>query len=296
VAGLLPCLILYALAPAQFTFGVFTYSLEAPQQFWAAVGQAERLTVAGKLGGLALETLKGATLVALLLWGATFRRGGVEQRLFDCMIAGGLLAAWLPDPFFKQYLVPLLPALFARTALSLPSLTLHWRQVVIGAGVVTTAVGATGTAANLATAFVDRPELIDAVDRAGVLAEIAKGELLVTLSPEQFAGGNVRLHSGFAAGPFLFRAEGDLAKEAERVLAAPTFATLEGLAGAIIVTGGERKPRPPLLPDGLDAALDGHAIRSGYQSFDLGEGWTLWMPPPPPPPQPQPPPPPSPLP
>jgi hypothetical protein len=278
VTGLLPCLILYAMAPQPFLFGVFTYSLEAPQQYWTAIGEAERLTAASKLGGLGLETLKGATLVALLLWLSTIRQGGAERRLLDFAIVGGLLAAYLPDPFFRQYLVPLLPALFARAALSLPTLIPRWRTLAIGAGALTSVVGASGTAADLVDAISTRPELVAALDRSRV-ADIAQGEVLITLSPEQFAGSDVRLHRGFAAGPFLFRTEGGLAQTAEQLAFAPTFARLNKLERAFIVTGGERKGRPPLFPKGLDEALELYAARSGYKPVDLGDGWTLWKPP-----------------
>jgi hypothetical protein len=40
VVGLLPTAALAMLAPEQFYFGVFTYSLEAPQQWWVSVGHA----------------------------------------------------------------------------------------------------------------------------------------------------------------------------------------------------------------------------------------------------------------
>jgi hypothetical protein len=278
LAGLLPCLILYALAPDQFVFGVFTYSLEAPQQFWTLVGEAERLTVGAKLADLGLETVKGASLVAMALWLATIRQGGAERRLLDLMILGGLAAAYLPDPFFRQYLIPLLPPLFTRAALGLPSLRGRGRQLTLGAGAITSAVGASGSLSNLAEALTSRPELLTAFDRARTVAAIAGGRPLITLSPEQFAGSDMRLHPGFAAGPFLFRTTGRLASAAEGLAGAPTFERLEGLAPGIIVTGGERKARPPLFPSGPDEALDRHAAKLGYQPVDLGDGWTLWTP------------------
>ena len=40
LAGILPMAVLALAAPDRFHFGVFTYSLQAPQQWWAAVGRA----------------------------------------------------------------------------------------------------------------------------------------------------------------------------------------------------------------------------------------------------------------
>lgn len=280
VTGLLPGLVLYALAPEAFLFGVFTYSLEAPQQFWTNVGMGAVLTPSAKLAELWIETAKGATLVALLVWLARLKQGGAERRLLDLAIAGGLLAAYLPDPFFRQYLIPLLPPLFARAALALPQLPLRWRRIVLGAGALSAVAGASGSLAAMAKAVTRKPPLFQAVERGRAVAGIRPELPLVTLSPEQFAGADVRLHPGFATGPFLFRTHGDLARRTAKITGAPTSRSIGPLPPARIVTGGERKPRPPLFPLGVDAPLDRYAAAQGYLRHDLGDGWVLWLPPP----------------
>jgi hypothetical protein len=118
MTGLLPTAILAMLAPDQFYFAVFTYSLEAPRQWWASVGHAELLTPLGKLHDLVKYSLEGSILPAIFA-GALDRRRVPRLLLLDCMIVGGLIAAYLPNPAFRQYLVPVLPPLFARLAITL---------------------------------------------------------------------------------------------------------------------------------------------------------------------------------
>ena len=272
VAGLLPSLAFYALAPGPFIFGVFTYSLQAPQQFWSAVGHPEMLSPLYKLGELGLEMLAGATAVALGLWLADLRRSTVTERLLDLMVAGGLLAAFLPDPFFRQYLIPLLPPLFVRIALVLPRLGGRRRLLVLGTGALTAAIGASGSLVAVATAL-PSPPIFEAVARGRRVAEA--GRPIVTLSPEQVVGADVGLDPRFAAGPFLFRTHGDLGRTVQAVTGVPTFQTFSEEPD-LILTGGERKPRPPLFPRGLDAVLDDHAQRRAYIREELGSGYVLW--------------------
>ncbi|GAA4020250.1 hypothetical protein GCM10022280_20710 [Sphingomonas swuensis] len=281
IAGLLPCLILYALAPEPFVFGVFTYSLEAPQQFWTLVGMPQVLTPLVKLRELGIETVEGATLAALLVWLLTLRQGGPERRLLDAAILGGLLAAYLPDPFFRQYLIPLLPPLFARAALSLPALTHRWRQVAIGAGAITAGVGASGSVGNVVLAAQHPLELMETVQRARIVAAMTKGRMVATLSPEQVAGNDVRLDPRFAAGPFLFRTTGNLGQATRRITGAAIWEEAEARTLALppfVVTGGEGKPRPPAFPYGVEAPLSRQVISRYYKSIRLpGEGWFLWI-------------------
>ena len=100
--GLIPSLVLFALAPERFTFGVFTYSLVAPELYWNGIGESWRLHPLAKLDDIVGESLRGATALALLLTIFTLR-SRARQRLFEIMALGGLVAAYLPDPFFKQY-------------------------------------------------------------------------------------------------------------------------------------------------------------------------------------------------
>ena len=281
LAGLLPCLILLALAPTQFMFGVFTYSLEAPQQYWTAVGMAERLALDAKLLDFGSELLKGASGVALLVAMLDWRRRSPLADMLSFTLVGGLVAAILPDPFFEQYAVPLLPALFARAALALPDIEGRARIAVSIAGAVTSAVGLGDVARDTARGWRDGQTLVTAVRHGRIVAAAANGRPVASLAPERLAGADVRLAPGFAAGPFLFRTSDGLAGVAHGVTGAPTWQQMSALdraSPAIIVTGGERRARPPLFPQGVDAPLDDWARARGDRAMALpGKDWTMWI-------------------
>ncbi len=281
LAGLLPCLLLYALAPSQFLFGVFSYSLEAPQQFWIAAGEADRLSSSIKLFDFGVELLKGASGVALLLVILDWRRHSPFADLLGLTLAGGIVAAILPDPFFEQYAVPLLPALFARAALALPDLRRRGRIVALGAGAITAAIGLGDVVRDYARGWKEERTLATAVRQGRIVAAAAAGRPVASLAPERLAGADIALLPGFAAGPFLFRTSDDLARRGQALTGAPTWQLLAALDRAppfIIVTGGERRPRPPLFPQGVDASLDEWSRARGYRSVALpGKDWTMWI-------------------
>jgi len=281
LTGLLPCVILYALAPEQMLFGVFTYSLEAPQQFWTAVGQAERLAPGTKLLGIAVELIKGASGVALLIILLDWRRRSPLADLLGLTLLGGLVAAYLPDPFFEQYLVPLLPPLFARAALALPTLGRRASMAALTTGAATTIFGLADVASDHVRGWNRQQTLAVAVSHGRIVAAAANGRPVASLAPERLAGADVQLMPGFTAGPFLFRTFGELARSAQGLTGAPTFQRLDLLdraPPAVIVTGGERRPRLPLFPHGLDAPLDEWARSRGYRPVALpGKEWTMWL-------------------
>lgn len=281
LAGLLPCLILYALAPGQFTFGVLTYSLEAPQQFWTAAGQAARLDPSGKLFGLGVELIKGAAGVALLLVLMDIRRSSPFAIMLSLTTAGGLVAAYLPDPFFEQYLVPALPALFARAALALPDLGRWGRPLALTAGTATALLGIYDVAVSYARGWKEQRDLATAVRQGRMVAALADGRPVASLAPERLAGSDVRLMPGFAAGPFLFRTSDGLADDVRKITGAPTWqqvALLDRSPPALVVTGGERRPRPPVFPQGVDEPLEQWARSRGYSWLPLpGREWRLWI-------------------
>jgi hypothetical protein len=279
--GLLPCLLLFAIAPEQFLFGVFTYSLAAPQAYWSGVGEGERLLPMFKLTGILEELVEGAGGVALLLAFATMWRRGQGRHLFNLALIGGFIAAYLPDPFFRQYMIPILPPLFARAALALPEMSRRWQLAALTVGSVTAMVGASGSLAAIVRLPLTTPELVGMVERSRLLARFAEGGAVVTLSSGEFAGLDVELVPAFTAGPFLFRIHGNAGQRAHEAMGVPTFermALLDKLAPAVIVTGGERKGRPPLFPQGLDIYLDRWAEERGYRPVRMpGDKWLMWV-------------------
>lgn len=281
LTGLLPSLALLAADPARFWFGVFTYNLEAPQQFWSSAGEGDSLLAPRKMLDLARFAIKGAIPVALLA-ALLDRRRTADRLLLDLMILGGLVAAYLPDPAFRQYLVPLTAPLFARLALALDSLGPRSRQAMLAATALLALAGLGRSASDFAAAVRDGPELVSAWRDGRTIAAAAGGRRVVILSPERAAGSDVDLDPGFAAGPFLFRTQGALADRSSRLAGSPSWQRLERLDArppALIVTGGERAPRPPLHPNGLDHHLDLWARSHGYRPSDVrlaSAGFRIW--------------------
>ena len=279
VAGLVPTAVLAMLAPEQFYFSVFTYSLEAPQQWWASVGHAEMLTPWGKLHDLWKYSLNGSILLGILA-GALDRRRMPQLLLLDCMIVGGLITAYLPDPAFRQYLVPLLPPLFARLAITLGHLQPRMRRAALLCLGALSIAGLSTTATDVRRSGRNGSELVRAVAIGSAVAELARGGAVATLAPDLVAGSNVDLDRRFATGPFLFRTEGALAQEALQLGYSPNWQRVQLLGNdmpSAVVVGTEDEARPPIHPNGLDWYLERWAIGRDYREHKLAGGLTLFL-------------------
>ncbi len=279
MAGLLPTALMATLAPQQFYFSVFTYSLEAPQQWWASVDHARLLTPGHRLNDLLKYSLTGSILPGILA-GALDRRRVPQLMLLDCMIIGGLVAGYLPNPAFRQYLVPLLPPLFARLAITLGHLQPKFRWPLLYCLGAFSIVGLSTTAADIRTSWRHGPELVRAVAIGGAVADLARGGSVVTLAPELAAGSNVHLDRGFVTGPLLFRTEGALARKALRLAYSPNWQSVQLLRNSppsAIVVGTEAEARPPMHPHGLDWYLERWAQGRNYREHKLAGGITLFL-------------------
>ena len=84
LAGLVPTAVSALASPERFQFGVFTYSLQAPQQWWAAVGRAADLDPLNRVVNLLGLAFQGATPFALVA-AAIDRRRTDDRRLLDLM-------------------------------------------------------------------------------------------------------------------------------------------------------------------------------------------------------------------
>ena len=280
LAGLLPVLVLWPLAPDAFQFGVIDYSLRAPQQWWASIGRADYLEPSSKLLRLAGYAVLGSIFVALTVVVADRRKNPVSL-LLDMMIVAGLISAYLPDPAFRQYLVPLVPPLFARFALALGRLEGMERRVALAATAIAGFVGLAPTADNIAESLVQGPELVAAVEQGIAVASLVGDGTVATLAGERAAGFDVALHPAFVTGPFLFRTHGSLSADAARLGRSITWQRLAPLDLArpeAVLVGGEHHARPPFHPRGLDFHLVKWAQARGYRPHRLpGKGFTLWL-------------------
>ena len=276
LAGILPIAAFALIAPERFHFGVFTYSLQAPQQWWAAVGRASDLEPLNRLANLAGLAFQGATPFALAA-AAIDRRRTDDRLLLDLMIVGGLVGAYMPEPPFTQYLVPLLPPLYARFALALDGGAHWWRRPIL----VLTLLGSIGglVYTGIQTARTIKrggSDLVFAVRQGREVARLAAGRSIVTLSPEAFAGADTNLERGFVTGPFLFRPYGELGKSALELGFSANWQRIDYAFAvqppAVIVTGREAKPWPPLFATGMDAPLVAWARAHGYRPVALPGG------------------------
>lgn len=280
VAGLLPTAILAALAPAQFTFDVFTYSLLAPRQWWTAVGHENWLEPGVRIVRLLSLSAHGCLFVGLAA-AALDRRRCDLCLLLDLMILGGLVAAYLPEPAYPQYLVPLLPPLAARFAIAIDRIPGWSRMPLLALTIACSVAGLPATGKAVVRTVRTGDSLATGVAVGRRVAQAAAGGAIVTLSPELVAGAGARLDRGFVTGPFLFRTFGPLSDQALRYGYSPNWqridAALDERMPSVILTGGEGKPCPPTFPHGLDAPLIAWATAHGYKRTPLRGGAMLWQ-------------------
>jgi hypothetical protein len=279
MAGLLPTFVMALIAPRQFFFDVFTYSLAAPLQWWTAVGEGDRFLFATRVWALVRLSARGTILPALAMVIVDRKRRSACV-LLDLMIVAGLVASYLPEPAFQQYLLPLLPPLFFRLAFALETAAPRWRYIAPVLLVVGATSGARRTVQYVAKSASRGLPLAQAVRQGRAATRIAHGASIATLSPAIVAGSDVALEPGFVTGPFLFRTHGSLATQAYALGGSLNWQRLGYLdrhaPGAILV-GGEQKPYPPLHPQGLDHHLVRWAQMHGYRPVPLPGGLSLYM-------------------
>ena len=281
VVGLLPAAIFAAIALPQFRFDVFTYSLAAPRQWWTAVGHEDWLKPAFRIGRLLILAAHSCVLVGI---GAALfdRRRSDERLLLDLMILGGLVAAYLPEPAYPQYLVPLLVPVAARLALAIDGFPRWWSRTPVIALIATFSMIGLVPTGRFAVRSLNRGDsLLRCMALGHRTAAAAAGGLVVTLSPECVAGSDTNLDRGFVTGSFLFRTFGRLGDDALYFGFSPNWqridAALDERRPRVILTGGERKRRPPIFSNGLDAPLIAWAIAHRYRRMPQGGGAILWQ-------------------
>lgn len=289
MAGGLPTLILWAVAPDAAWFGIIDYSLKAPLE-WQVLNQRAYM-VEAPLSALRLLRflVQGSALLALVTLVHSFaRRSGkssITTSLLDCVIVAALIAAWLPRPVYAQYLVPLLPALFLRFGLMLDDP--RWRRpaaitalvLCMAAGMAETLIRIVPNVASghspILSATRDAHAIGQSVRAAGIAGPI------VSLAPERVVDSGIPLDPRFAPGPFLFRTRDLLTPEQQSAFYVLTSASVTGGLNrhppAAIVTGQESAP-DPVNKHGLDAPLIAWAVAHGYSATSLpsGEG-TLYL-------------------
>ena len=119
--GLLPTLLLAALAPRAFFTEVIVFPATAPAQYYIGIGMGWRLGPARFVQLLEAAAIGPALIAAIEVarWG--WREGRLNDPVRRAMLAaaiGGLLSAALNKPFQIFYLLPALPPLFVLAGLT----------------------------------------------------------------------------------------------------------------------------------------------------------------------------------
>ncbi len=261
----------YAASPAGFVFGTFTFPARGPAEYYAL--RPWKMSLPAK----AIDTLKflalGAALPALALVARdAWRRRTVD--LLDWLILAGLIAALLPFPTWRQYLLPALPALFVRLSL-IPPPSRAWRiafAVFAAAGIAPSiAALADSDGLSLTQALRGGRAVGRVLDQHGLAGPIA------TLSPQILPAANRQPDPAFATGPFYFRSTKLLDATQEHALHLISRARMK-LDGSTILTGGEG---PATSGDAsLDQALATAARDAGYEPIPIpGTRFTAFTPP-----------------
>jgi 4-amino-4-deoxy-L-arabinose transferase-like glycosyltransferase len=262
--GALPPLVFVAwtawLAPDGFVFGTLTFPAEAPGEYYRATGRAWKLA----LWAEALDVLKflalGPALVALAA--ILHRNGRTQPAVLAWIAVAGFVAALIPSPTWRQYLLPALPPLFVLLALrwTFAPPSREWRiATAVFAGVgLTPSVWAIGQGGGLG----------EAIDASSRIARMSIDQPIVTLSP-QFLPRYAPPDARFATGPFYFRSRGLLSAPDEARLKLVSRDRLDAVLADppfFILVGGEG---PWTSGDAaLDRELEDWAIRHGWTLQD----------------------------
>ena len=256
-------------APEGFLFGVISFPGQAPTEWYQA--HPWKLSNTAKIIDILKFLALGPALLAIV---ATAGKRDRWHRILDLLILAGLIAALAPVPTWRQYLLPMLPALFVRLAL-----VWHAHPPGKAMRIAAVAFACAGLAPTVEAVASGRIPMLDAMRDAAVVREILDREHVTgpvaTLSP-QFLPGRA-IDPRFATGPFYFRSTALLNADQERQLRLVSHARIALLGQPpVILTGGEGAWSSG--DDRIDAALATYAIREGYRAVPVPDTrFTLYV-------------------
>lgn len=285
--GSMPTLWMAVAYPDAFWFGVLDYGVRAPAEWNSLNAHAERLSLARTMTRTLVFLLQGPALAALAIlvrrqWCARTALARPSYLLLAILVAAGVVAALLPHPTYRQYIVPILPPLFVWLGtVPLRSVGRGW-QGLLALGAIA-GLGQTALDAGKAIRH-GSPPMIVAAQAAWVGARTPGP--VATVSPQWVAGGGASIDPRFAAGPFVFRTVNLLTPRQQSRFHAVTRETMAAAFAeqppAAIVTGQERDIAKA-APRGLDQPLADWAFAHNYRAERSPSGLlTLYLPPAPP--------------
>lgn len=288
VAGGVPTLWFLATDTHAFLFSAYRYSIDAVHAWQIYNGSIDALGWPTRLRRFVTFLALGPTLILLVAAGFALRRGGRAGEPSPLGIApagllgASLVAAILPMPSYRQYIMPIIPPLVLVIALRGEWLLAQLEQrrslarVAAGLLLVTSLAGSGRSLwAAIDGPLARRPIGIErAAHRIG---QWARSGRVIGLDPLLLVDSGLDLDPRFATGPFLFRA-GNLAACADPAMCAVTFNHLGRLdrdPPRLVLTGTERRS-PRRIEGGLDGFLDDWARRRGYRALRFGNQ-ILWV-------------------
>jgi len=262
-------LALFAASPEGFLFGVLGFPRQAPTEWYQS--RPWKLSNSVKI----IDTLKFLALgPALLAIVATTGRRQRWHLILDLLILAGLIAALAPVPTWRQYLLPVLPALFVRLAL-----VWHAHPPGKAMRIAATVFACAGLAPTIEAVASGRIPMLDAMRDASSARQTLDREHIAgpvaTLSPQFLPGRAIDPH--FATGPFYFRSTAllDARQEYTLHLVSQARTHLLGYPSAIL-TGGEGAWSSG--DDQIDAVLAAYARHHGYRAVSVpGTRFTLYV-------------------
>ncbi len=265
-------------APDDFLFGVLLFPSAAPADYYAAGDRAWKLWAALKPVD-ALKFLALGPALPVLAFLAIHRPRSEPALLCLALAAAALIAALLPTPIWRQYLLPALPPLFVALATMLPErLSAPWKAAFLVFALAGLAPSLSAVFAGkpaMATATREMAALRAAMDSAGVTGPVA------TLAPQFLAGTGRVVDERFVTGPFYFRAQSLLTPEEEQarnlVSARRMADRFRADPPAAIIVGGEGEWTSG--DPALDAMLEAWAVHAGWRRVPVNsERFRLYVP------------------
>lgn len=279
--------LLAILAPRAFLFEVISYPARAPLEWYDAIGRGWKTGwwhnvdfITALAHGPALFALLAVAIAALRLRQHDVSRDG-QVLIFGGLAMAGLIAAYLPNPSYPQYLMPLLPPLFLCLGLVFQrwQTDLH-RSAPLWACAIAFGIFPSLRASTLA--IHDRSLVAINIERDAhrIGAELDEAGIhgdMAGLSPAFYTDSGRPLDRQFAAGPFLFRMGAMTSATEDRSWHFVTRHRASDLtygAPVAILTGREMKNRKGII---LDDDLSRAALNAGFEPVFKVHDLQVWL-------------------
>ncbi|HKP51063.1 MAG TPA: glycosyltransferase family 39 protein [Chloroflexia bacterium] len=282
--GLLPSLVMFALAPGQFLYGNFVYH-QANGEFWEKIGYMRAMDLAGKLGYLWEVVLQPANLVlalglltlgiaAILMKAFTAFAAWREFYLALTLTIALSVGAFVPDPSWYQYYFAPLPFLVLSIVYCAAALyrVKVWPLALFALMVLLSFIYRSPFFPLENLLAPDRWATVRAHKMGEEIRKYVGDERVLTFAPIYPLEGGARIYSDFAAGPFTWRSI-TLLSEGKRAAS--------GLMSPVELNELlDREPPKAILvgfePD-LEVPWIEYAQERGYKEVALGDGAILWL-------------------